>query len=123
MSASPQVLTLPASSSIHQAEPLAAQILGALAQAGAVQIDTAAVENLDLAVVQILVAAHRQADRMGRPLSVALPEGSVFTAAMADFGILDPVGARVVVQAGQWTGVHSDLTRTGSDDQNDSRSR
>ncbi|WP_050786834.1 STAS domain-containing protein [Rhodobacter ferrooxidans] len=100
-------MTLPADANIHQAEPLAAQILAALGQVAPLQIDTAAVESLDLAVVQILVAAHRQANRMGKRMSVALPEGSAFATALADFGILNPANAQITVQDGFWTGVHS----------------
>lgn len=57
------------------ARALAGELAAALA-AGDAMVDLAGVSQVDAGVLQVLVAAGAQADRMGRRLHLNIPEGS-----------------------------------------------
>lgn len=72
------------------ARRLAQELAEALA-AGDAKVDLARVTQADAGVLQVLIAASAQADRMGRRLHLNIPEGSPVWAMMQALA-LPPVG-------------------------------
>ncbi|MDT8856031.1 STAS domain-containing protein [Paracoccaceae bacterium Fryx2] len=106
MPADTHVLTLPSRTNLQEADTLAGQILEALSGQRRVRIVTDAVEDMDVATLQILIAAQRQAARMGRPLEIGVPAGGAMLAALEMFGVADACDARLDLASGVWTGLH-----------------
>ncbi|ODM41555.1 STAS domain-containing protein [Cereibacter johrii] len=102
MSAPPVSLSLPDRAGLPQAGPLAADLAQALAGPGPVRLDTAPAQDVGLAVLQLLVAAHRQAAAAGVRLEIAVPAGSAMETAMKLHGLSD---AGLVGADGLWTGL------------------
>ncbi|MEA5161661.1 STAS domain-containing protein [Cereibacter johrii] len=102
MSAPPVSLSLPDRAGLPQAGPLAADLAQALAGPGPVRLDTAPAQEVGLAVLQLLVAAHRQAAAAGVRLEIAVPAGSPMETAMKLHGLAD---AGLIGADGLWTGL------------------
>lgn len=106
--ADPLVLALPEQAGLHHAADLMATLSEALARNGPLRIDSSAVRQVDLATLQILVAAHRQAARDGIPLEVSVPAGGLLATALADYGFLAAADARLAITDETWTAVQTE---------------
>ncbi len=64
-------ITVDGSMTIYEAAEHKAALLGAMADAAALEFDLGAVDEADTAGLQLLLLARREADRAGRPLRIA----------------------------------------------------
>jgi phospholipid transport system transporter-binding protein len=76
----PTVLRLPADCTLRAIKPLHADLSAALAGADVVALDCAQVERVDIAFVQLVLAAGRTAGRHGKQLGLASLVAPVETA-------------------------------------------
>lgn len=89
---------------LDAAEALARDI-GAALGGGDVLVDTGAAESLDVAIVQVLVAAHRSSAASGARLRVRAPEGGALARAFLKLGIGEACDLPPVWTGDCWTGL------------------
>lgn len=91
MSDSPEVLlSLTGALGIRDAARLAVELRALLAAPGPWRIDCGGLSEVDLAVVQLLVAAQRTASAAGGTLTVTTPAGSPLAVLLETAGLLAP---------------------------------
>lgn len=90
---------------LDAAEALALDLASALGGGGEVLVDTGAADSLDVAIVQVLVAAHRSAAERGARLSVRAPEGGALARAFLKLGIGAACDLPPVWTGDCWTGL------------------
>jgi anti-anti-sigma regulatory factor len=71
--AEPNPVILPANGNTVAAEDLRVRLVLAADLDGRIEIDASQVDSLGQAVLQILVAAHAEAERMGHPFAIVDP--------------------------------------------------
>ncbi|WP_101341651.1 STAS domain-containing protein [Cereibacter azotoformans] len=101
MPASPVVLALPERASLADAGGLLADLLRSLSPPRTVRIATQGVQDVSLAILQVLVAAHRQAAAAGARLEVSAAPGSAVAEALALHALGQDSG--IVIDSGLWT--------------------
>lgn len=95
-------LRLEGSQTIRDAAALAGSLSEALAAHDGLRVETAAVASVDVGILQVLVAAHKTARRMAKPLSIEAGPGGALEAALEASGI----AARAIrLETGSWTGL------------------
>ncbi|MGP3695990.1 STAS domain-containing protein [Rhodobacter sp. NSM] len=103
MPASHTLVSLPPRAGLREAGPLAAELAGAIATLRPIRIKTDEVEDVGLPIVQLLVAAHRQARAAGVRIEVPVSAGSPMAEALAVHG-LGP-GSGLVIADDLWIGL------------------
>lgn len=103
MQAAHHTIRLEGAQTIREAEGLALRLREALAAHDGVRVETQAVSAADVAVLQVMVAAHRTARRDGRTLSIEAASGGALEAALQAGGLAAPGVIRL--EAGAWTGL------------------
>jgi len=79
---------LDGSQTVRTIETTRDRLRAELARSDAIAIQSGAVEDVDLSLIQLLLAAKRSADRAGKSLTLALPVGDKLRAALHNAGIL-----------------------------------
>lgn len=110
MPADPVLVVLPERAGLPEAAPLADDLARAFATSRPIRVETAPAQEVGLPILQLLVAAHRQAAREGIRLDVTVPDGSGLSTAIAAHGLAGR-GSRLRIEAGLWTGL--DATEDG----------
>lgn len=82
-----QILNLPPRCTLVQAEEIARDCLAALDAGGGLQIDAGAVEEADVSLLQILVAARTSCEGAGRGFSLTLSPVLEALAVRAGFAV------------------------------------
>lgn len=77
---------------LRDAADLSGQLTEALARHPDVTVDAAALEDADVAILQVLVAAQKTADGTGRALRLHAPPGGVLPQLLARAGLTAPDG-------------------------------
>jgi len=72
------VVTLEGALGLRDAETLAVRLKEALAAGGAVEVDVAAISEIDVAGIQLLAAAQKSAAAAGRRFVISSPPGGRF---------------------------------------------
>lgn len=106
MPAEPVLVVLPERAGLPEAAPLAGDLARALATCRPIRVDTASAQEVGLPILQLLVAAHRQAAHQGVRLDVTVPEGSALSATIAAHGF-DGHRSRLRIEGGLWTGLRT----------------
>ena len=97
------ILSLSGNLGLRDAPALVAQLQAALAAHSSVTIETEAVTDLDIAVLQALVAAQHTATAAGKTLALRLPGDGALRRALTRAGFLDQAGAPLTPEAKIWT--------------------
>ena len=82
------VVTLEGTLGLRDAETLAVRLREALAAGGAVEVDLAAISEIDVAGIQLLAAAQKSAAAAGRRFVISSPPGGALRQALVRLGIL-----------------------------------
>lgn len=96
------VLHLAGEMTLRQAGALHEQLRGAAADHGQVEIDCAGISEIDISVVQLLVAASKSAEAAGKTLSVRFPEGGALDAVLRRAGFISQSGQSPGAGHGPW---------------------
>ncbi|MCE6961511.1 STAS domain-containing protein [Cereibacter sphaeroides] len=104
MPAEPVLVTLPERAGLPEAPSLARDLASALATSQPVRVETAPAREIGLPILQLLLAAHRQAARDGLRFDVTVPPGGALAETMAAHG-LAAQASPVTIAAGLWTGL------------------
>lgn len=99
----PFVFELPGESGLRAAEDIAASLQKAISAHGAVTIATSAVTSADLTTIQLLLAARKLADNLGKSLALAAPPQGALRALLVELGFLDPSGVPLTEAGAFWT--------------------
>lgn len=91
--------------SIRDTADLAQKLRTAIEARGSVGIDTDDLASLDVAVLQLLVSAHRSAGEAGVALSIRVPREGVLARALSDSGIGASVDLPLLWDGDVWTGL------------------
>ena len=102
MPSEPVLVVLPERAGLPEVGPLAADLARALAASAPVVIETATATEVTLPMVQLLLAAHRQAAAQGTTVDVELVEGSALAVCLDAHG-LGPAALRI--EGDRWTGL------------------
>ena len=87
---SPFVLSLTGSLTTPRAEAIHAEVLAVLSGHSAVTIDWSAASEMDVAFIQILVAAERFASRAGKSVALASPPAGLLAETLRRCGFSKP---------------------------------
>jgi anti-anti-sigma regulatory factor len=98
-----QTFPLNGSLGLRDAARLSAELAEALARPGPLTIDCTALAGVDLAIVQLLVAAHKTAAAAGKPLALVSPPGGPLAALLRQAGFIAPDGRPLTPQAEFWS--------------------
>jgi anti-anti-sigma regulatory factor len=98
------VIHLNASMGLSAAEALREQLLHALNQDGAIEIDASALEDIDVSVIQVLISAHKTATKLNRTFKLASPPNGALADALKRGGFMDAAGQSLVKDGAFWTG-------------------
>ena len=104
MPAEPVLVTLPERAGLPEAPSLARDLASALATSRPIRVETSHAREVGLPILQLLVAAHRQAARDGLRFDVTVPAGGALAETIAAHG-LAAQSSPVTIAAGLWTGV------------------
>jgi ABC-type transporter Mla MlaB component len=85
-----QIFTLAGSVGVRDVARLAPELQQALSGAGPLAIDCTDLAEIDLSIVQLLVAAHKTAAATGKPLRLIAPTGGPLAALLRQAGFLTP---------------------------------
>ncbi|SNX74884.1 hypothetical protein SAMN05878503_12727 [Cereibacter ovatus] len=96
------LVVLPERAGLPEAGPLAADLARALADSRPVRVETTATKEIGLPILQLLVAAHREAAGQGTRLEVTVAAGSALARSL-DAHAMTAAGLRI--EAGLWTGL------------------
>jgi anti-anti-sigma regulatory factor len=89
-----RTIHLPVHGSTVTAEDLRTRLVFAADFEGSTEIDAADVESVGQAVLQLLVAAHREAKQSGQPFSIHKPS-SAFVQRVAASRLADAIGLEI----------------------------
>jgi anti-anti-sigma regulatory factor len=103
----PYMVELPGEAGLRAAQEVAASLQEAITANGAVTIATGAVTGADLTTVQLLLAAKKLADNLGKSLSLAAPPQGALRALLIELGFLDPSGVPLTDAGEFWTSTTS----------------
>jgi anti-anti-sigma regulatory factor len=95
-------LQLTGEMTLRQAGALQAQLRSEAAEHDHVVIDCADVSEIDISVVQLLVAASKSAEAAGKSVSVRFPEGGVLDTILRRAGFLSQSGQPLSAGNGPW---------------------
>ncbi len=98
-----QIFPLAGSLGLRDAARLSAELAEALAQPGPLTIDCSGLGDVDLAIVQLLVAAHKTAAATGKPLTLVSPPGGPLAALLVQAGFVSPDGRPLTPQGQFWS--------------------
>jgi len=87
---SPYVLSLTGSLTTPRAEAMHSEALAALSAHPSVAIDCANASEMDVAFIQILVAAHRFATQSGKTVALAAPPAGILAETLKRCGFPAP---------------------------------
>ncbi|PTV93576.1 STAS domain-containing protein [Rhodobacter aestuarii] len=76
-----------------------------LSETSAPRIETGALNDASLALVQLLFSAHLSARSLGKRLEISCPEGGALARALEGFGFLEAVDTRPRLENGTWSGL------------------
>lgn len=97
------MVELPSEAGLRAAQDIATLLQEAIAANRAITVATSAVKTADLTTIQLLLAAKRRADSLGKSLSLAAqPQGALRTL-LIELGFLDSSGAPLTADGGFWT--------------------
>lgn len=91
---------------IRDAGSLANELRAALEAHPAVEVETGALTSVDVAVLQVLVAAHKTARAGGRALRIHAPHGGVLERVLEQSGIAASLDLPPIRDGETWTGLH-----------------
>ena len=95
-------VTLAGNIGLREASGLAAQLKTAIAAHPSVTVVTDAVTDIDIAGLQVLVAAHRTALAAGKALSMRAAKDGAMRRALTRAGFYDKSGAPLTNEAKSW---------------------
>ena len=72
-----EVVPMPAELTVHCVRQLASRLIGEIQAGGALRLDLAAVQRIDTAGIQLLLALRREATRARVPLEFGAPSPAV----------------------------------------------
>jgi anti-anti-sigma regulatory factor len=97
------MVELPSEAGLRAAQDIATLLQEAIVANSAITVATSAVKTADLTTIQLLLAAKKRADSLGKSLSLAaLPQGALRTL-LIELGFLDSSGAPLTADGGFWT--------------------
>jgi len=97
-----QTVHLAGSLSLRDAARLAPELQQALAGPGPLVIDCTNLIDVDLSVVQLLVAAHKTAAAAGTPLRLLAPASGPLPALLRQAGFVSPDGRPLTPEGQFW---------------------
>lgn len=95
-------LKLTGEQSLRQIAETSKQLTDAVARHKTVDIDGTDITELDISIVQLLVASHKSANAAGKRLSVSFNAGSVMDQTLQRAGFLSPKGKSRVQESSLW---------------------
>jgi len=87
---SPYVLSLTGSLTTPRAETIRSEVLAALRDHPSVAVDCSNASEMDVAFIQILVAAHRFAAQFGKTVALAAPPSGLLAETLIRCGFSSP---------------------------------
>ena len=100
-------LRLEATLGLRDAADIHARLLKAVGEHDEVRIDTAGVQNVDITIIQLLVAANRSARKRGRSFMLADAPTGAFKDALISAGLLDSTGQCLAPSEAAWLGTRT----------------
>lgn len=97
-----QTFALTGSIGVRDAARLAAELQQALAGPAPLTLDCTGLVDVDLAVVQLLVAAHKTCAAAGKPLGLIAPAAGPLHVLLRQAGILAPDGKPLTPEGSFW---------------------
>ena len=94
--------------SIRNCMAVAAELRAAIVEHQSVAIETNDLMSLDVSILQLLIAAHKAAERNGSSLRIQVVGGGALDRALKASGLAQPCDAVLVREGEFWTGVRAD---------------
>ncbi len=99
---SSQTFVLAGTATVREAAAIAAELQQALAAPGRLAIDCTSLTDVDLSVVQLLVATHRTAATAGKPLHLIAPTAGPLQALLRQAGFVSSDGRPLTPEGQFW---------------------
>ena len=96
-------ISLDATSGLRDAEVLRERLIHALQTQHAVEIDAAGVRDIDISIIQLLIAARKTARNLGRSFRLAGPCNGVLADALVRGGFMSSSGECLIYDDAFWT--------------------
>ena len=100
----PFVMLLEGALGLRDAVALSDRFKDALANNEAVTVDAGKLQEIDVSIVQLLIAAHKRAQALGRSFGLASAPDGVLRQALERCGVLSPTGACLTPEKSLWHG-------------------
>jgi ABC-type transporter Mla MlaB component len=97
-----QTFALAGSPGVRDAARLAGELQQALSGPGPLAIDCTNLAEIDLSIVQLLVAAHKTAAASGKPLRLIASAGGPLPALLRQTGFVSPDGIALTPEGSLW---------------------
>lgn len=97
-------VALQGSLGLRDAKRVRELLSGVVSAFNEVELDVSDVNDIDISVIQLIVAARRSAEQFGRKLTLVTKPNSRFAAMLVKAGFLGSEGAPQPVEGEFWTG-------------------
>lgn len=101
----PECVILDGSLTTRAIDAVRARLAAALNEHAAIELDCSAAVEVDLSLIQLLIAAHRSAGEAGKRLTLTQPADGPLRAALVQGGFLPAVGPADDPEAAFWLGM------------------
>jgi ABC-type transporter Mla MlaB component len=100
----PERVILDGMLTIRGIDAVRSRLAATLSEHSAIEVDCSAAVEVDLSLIQLLIAAHRSAEQAGQRLTLAQPADGALRAALIQGGFLPSEGSSDSPEAALWLG-------------------